>query len=413
MDSVISKILFQNWQRKAVAIASALILWFFVNRSITDTKTIPNVPIRIINLPPEKTIVGLLPNRLLSKRVTLTLNGTKDIIQELEPGDVEVLLDVSSADSNEWVVQIGKKNLISLNPSINLTNHITQVAHSEVILKLSRLVTAKIPVTVMPPLGEAPTGYEYLDIWPQKLTQSVCGAEEEIQSLKSEGLKLTINLSDITKGDLDNLKTSQSNMHDDEVSFLVPEKWRKVVLPVFNHIVEEINDPEAQSLRIDFLRKEVLSLNKELPIRVFYPIENSSIINPSTHPLALNDFVLKKNDLTFCSMPLYIHDVSRLFLNIISENLGIVVVAAPKNERDVLLWSLEIIDPHELEDRYVAFLLANTKQGQSASFKRREAVLRKRFREYMARLRVYTSQEKKLHLECILSPDSIKITPVK
>ncbi len=413
MDSIISRFLFQNWQRKAVAIVSALILWLFVNGSITETKTIPNVPIRIINLPSDKTIAGLLPNRLLSKRVTLTLSGTKDVIQELEPGDLEVLLDVSSADSNEWVVKINKKNLISLNPSIDLTHHITLVEHSELILKLSRLVTAKIPITIMPPIGESPSGYEYLDIWPQKLTQSVSGAEEEIQTLRNEGLKLTINLSDITKTDLDNLKPSQANMHDDEVSFTVPEKWRKVNIPVLNNVMEEINDPEAQSLRIDFLRKEILALNRELPIRAFYPMENSDAINPRTHPLGMNDLIHKKNDIALFSTPLYVRDVSRLFLNIISENLGMVVVAAPKSERDVLLWSLEIVDPHELEDRYVAFLLANTKPGQSASFKRREAMLRKRFREYMARLRVYTSQEKKLHLECTLEANSIKVIPVK
>src|ERR1700733_13121884 len=117
MESLISYIFWNNWQRKLMALLTALVIWFFVSHSITETKTIRNVPIRISNLPAEKTILGLLPNGILSKRITLTLSGAKDVIDEIEPGDVEVNIDASAIDHNDWIVQITKKNLVSLNPA--------------------------------------------------------------------------------------------------------------------------------------------------------------------------------------------------------------------------------------------------------------------------------------------------------
>ncbi|MBA3957504.1 MAG: hypothetical protein H0X51_03795 [Parachlamydiaceae bacterium] len=391
-----------------MALASAVVIWLFVNNSITDTKTVPNVPIRIVNLPADKTVVGLLPNRLLSKRVTLTLSGTKDVIQELEPGDLEVLLDVSSAESDEWVAQISKKNLVSLNPSIDLLHHITQVDHPKFVLKLSPLVTVKIPVKILPPSGEAPIGYEYLDVWPQTLTQTVSGSQEEINMLKEKGLTLSWNLSEITKADLDALETPKyGTVHDDEISYFVPEKWKKLMI---NQGSEEINDPDAQGLRIDFLRKEAHPIGKALPIRVFYPLKNSGTINPTKYPLAINQFVLNKNDITIISKALYVRDVSRLFLEIISENMEINIVAAPSTEREVLQWSLEVIDPHELEDMYVAYLTINSPQETQQSAKQqREIILRKRFHDYMRRLAVYSRPDHRLHLEAVLNGNAIQV----
>lgn len=412
MDSIIYRIFLHNWQRKAVALISALIVWLFVNASITDTKTLPNVPIRIVNLPPDKTIQGLLPNRLLSKRITLTLRGTKDVIQELEPGDLEVLLDVSTADSNDWVVQVTKKNLVSLNPAIDLSHHITEVFHPEFVLKLSPLVTDKIAITVLTPEGTAPAGYEFLDIWPQKLMQTVSGSQEEIDSLKAAGLELNLNLSDISKADLDALQSTSDQVHNDEINFLVPDKWKRVAISFHNNAMEEINDPDAHDLSIAFLRKSFLKIDNVIPIRVFYPIQSSETVNAKTYPLAINDLIQKKNEVTIFTMPLYVRDVSHLFLDVVREDIEIAIVAAPKSEREILHWSLEVIDPNELEDTYVAFLLTNAKDNPAIA-KRQEAVLRKRFRDYVQRLTLYAAPDQLLHLESRLDQDSIKVQPIK
>lgn len=405
MESI-KAFLFHNWQRKLLALLSAMVIWFFVASSITESKSIPNVPIRIINLPPDKTIVGLLPNRLLSKRVTLTLSGSKDVIEELEPGDLEVLLDVSTADSDEWVVKIGKKNLVSLNPSIDLSHNITQVSHNEFVLKLSPIVTAKIPIKVLNPSGETPAGYEFLDVWPQKLMQTVSGAEEEIQILKNKGLTLSFNLNEISKADLDAIKSVHGNVNSDEISYVVPLKWLKIALPWQTAPIEEINDPEAKNLQIEFLRKSLIPVEKEIQVGIFYPLKNSETINPTTYPLAIQNPIITKNNVPRLSTSLFAKDVSNLFFEIVSDYLQIVIIAAPKTERDQLAWNLIVTDPHELEDIYVAYMISNTK---NVGNKKREQMLRKRFRDYLYKLELYSDEEHKLRLESTLREKDIQV----
>jgi hypothetical protein len=411
METVIYRIFIENWQRKLVALLTGLFIWFFVNHSISETKTIPGVPIHIKNLPSGKTILGLLPNGNLSKRITLTLTGTKDVISDLEAADILVEIDASNIDHDDWVAQISKKNLKSLNPSIDIVRHTSQVEHSEFLIRMRRLVTAKIPITILPPVGEAPQGYEFLDIWPQKLFQTVSGAEEEIQALKNKGLELTLDLSQVTKGDLDSIKNANPMVaQEDEVSFLVPNKWKQVAIPFNNNALEEINDPDAHYLRLDFLRKEFLPIENQVPIRVFFPLKYLETLNPETFKLAPNASIQQAFGLHLLTTPLYVKDVSRLFLNIVRENLEITIVAAPKSEREILHWSLQVINPHELEDTYVAFLIANNKTNKGAPIsKRRETLLRKRFREYMQKLIVYTSPDHKLKLEGTLEGNEIKV----
>lgn len=412
MDSIITKIFINNWPRKLISIIAALVIWLVVNHSIIDTKIIRNVPIRIVNLPIDKTINGLLPNGILSKRITLTLSGTKDVIDELEPGDLEVLIDASSIDHAEWIVQITKKNLISLNPNVDLHNHITQVSNNEFVIKISRLVTAKVPVTINRPIGEPPAGYEFLDVWPQRLLQTITGAENEVHKIKDNGLEVTFNLNEITKEELDGIKTSQQGLQNDEVSFFVPNKWKHVAVPFYNTIFEEINDPEAQTIRIDFLRQEFLPVERQIPIRVFYPLKNAAKINPDTFPLQTTPPIILKDGLTALKTKLFAKDVSRLFLDVVSDNIEIVIIASPTTERELLQWSVEVIDPHQLENTYLAFLFANSANQKNSAMplsKKREQQLRKRFREYLQKFTLYTDPEQKLLLEFRLGENKITV----
>ncbi|MFQ5729036.1 MAG: YbbR-like domain-containing protein [Waddliaceae bacterium] len=400
MEPLIARLLFQNWQRKGVALLTAVVVWIFVNQSITDTKTISNVPIRVINLPNDKTIIGLLPNGYLSQRATLALGGSRDIIQELEQGDFEVLLDASTAENDDWVAQITKKNLVSLNPAIDLRHHIKYVTHPEFVITLSQLVTEKVPIFVKKPIGNPPQGYEFLNIWPERLTQTISGPIEEIRNLKVKGLRLTLDLNKITKAELDDLKHSKKPGHDDEISFPVPERNKQVSIPFRNNIAVEINGPEAKNLRIDFLRKRLLPIGKEVPIIVYYPLKYSDTINPDTHVLAESDEVHIRNGIFLFKQPLFVRDVSQLFLDIIRENIEIVIVAAPTSERLVLQWSLEVIDPREMEDTYVAFVMAEQKEAgiHASDLRSREEILRRRFHEYMQKLLLYTASGEKLNL---------------
>ena len=398
-----------NWQRKLVALITGLVLWLFVNSSITEQKTISNIPIRVINLPADQTIEGLLPNRLLRKRITLTLHGTKNVIQELEPSDLEVVLDASAVDSKDWVVKIGKKNLVSLNPSIDLLHHITQVNHSEFVLKMSPLVSVKIPITISVLGGEGPNGYKYLDFWPQILMQTVNGSEEEVRQIKEKGLELVLNLSEITQSDLDNLATPQTP-YGDEVSFLVPAKWQKIRIPDFYNLTEEINDPEAQNLHINFLKRKLIPLNKEVAVSIFYPLKNIAMINPITFSLVANELIEKRNELFFLRAHLYAMDVSHQFLQVVQDNFLISIIALPRNEREVLPWSWGIVNIEDLENLYVSFMLA---QMTTKYFKKREALLRARFKNYQESLVFYTSLEHKLSIESSLSEKEIKVNSIR
>lgn len=412
MESIITKLFLNNWQRKLVAVLTAIVIWFFVSNSITETKTIRNVPIRISNLPADRTIVGLLPNGILSKRINLTLSGSKDVIDELEPGDLEVNIDASAIDHADWIVLINKKNLVSLNPNIDLANNITSVNHTEFVIKLNRLVTAKIPITILPPTGEAPPGYEFLDLWPQKLLQTVSGPEEEINKLKAKGLEVTFDLGEIQKADLDNIKSPIQGGNNNEISYIVPSKWKQVMIPFRNHAIEDINDPDAASLRIDFLRQEFLPVDRNIPISIFYPAKNLATINPLTVKLEGGEQVLLKNGLYLFTLPTHVKNVSRLFLDIVRDNLEIDIAAAPKGEREILQWSLEIINPHDLEETYVAYHLANAgalKHSNNSMLKKREALFRKRFREYMYRMSLFASPDHKLNIESMIQDDKLKI----
>lgn len=410
---MIHRFFINNWQRKIVAIVTAIVIWYFVNHSILDTKVIPNIPIRIEHLPNDKTIQGLMPNGLLSRRVTLTLTGSKDIIDSLEPGDIEVLLDASTADHDEWIVHIAKKNLVSLNPDIDLSHHVTSVDHTDFVIKLSKLITAKVPVTIMPPRGESPPGFEYLDYWPQKLTQNVSGPEEDVNKLKLKGLELTFDLNEISSEDLNAMKSSQGDGYNDEIRYIVPNKWKMVSIPFHNNALEEINDPETQYLRIYFLRKQTLAIKNEIPVTVFYPLENSDKINPETTKLVPSKYLKVKNGIPLFTIPLFVKDVSHLFLNIVRDNLQITLVAAPEKERQFLEWSVQVINPIDLEDTYAAYLISHldsNKNAANAFPKQREELIRKRFREYMEQLVLYTDHETKLAIESIIEEGKISIT---
>lgn len=405
MEQLIVRFFVENWKRKVISLFAALFVWYFVSYSIQETMTIHNIPVRVINVPKDKTVIGLLGNGYLESRVTLTLTGTKDVVLDLEPGEFEVLIDASTADQDEWVVQLTKKNLVTLNPDVDLVNHITALKHTDFIVKLSKMVVEKVPINIRPPYGSAPEGYEFLDIWPQGLLQNISGPSEEIDKLKLKGLKLLFNLDDITKDDLDAIAQKQNDMLVDEISFIVPKNWKRVAIPYHRFASEEINDPDAATLRIDFLKKKLLPLAKDIPIEVYYPTKNSDTVNPMTYSLALTEEIHETNGLTVFSYPLYVRDVSRTFLNIVRDYVKIVIVATPKGERDKLMWTVQVINPRELEETYVNKVMATQEdlKNEGPRPKRlRETLLKKRFREYLHRLTLYTALEEKLNLTATL-----------
>ncbi len=407
MERLLKKIFVDNLQRKVIAILSAVVLWFMIHNSITTTRTFTHVPIRVVNLAADKTIRGLMPNGILDRKLALTLTGNKDIIERLEPGDFEVVIDASGKPT-EWIVQVAKKNLVSLNPDIDLIHSVTQLSQSEFVLRLSRLLTDKIPVYITHPKGEPPEGYQFLDIWPQKLSHTVSGPEEDVKALQAKGLELTFDLNDITLEDLNSLASSQS-VQGDEVSFNVPDSWKRVQIPFLHDIKQEINGPDAKNLHIDFLRKDLISLDCEVPIRVFYPLGTVNTINPHTYPLVASDGLNEREGIYAITEPLYVDDVSRLFLDIVRNHIEVVIIASRKDPREPLQTSVEFVDPQALEEQYVKLLLATTKEIVGSQAVQRQQALRLRFREYMQRFSLLFDKNKPFVVKAFITPSGIVV----
>ncbi len=115
-----------NWLRKLLSLILAMIIWMVVNHSMTSTKVVQNIPVRVVHLPPGKTIAGMQASGILHERVTLSLQGNKSALDEISEKDLEVVLD-AAGKPNEWVAVIGKKEIVSLNPDFNPLKAISKV----------------------------------------------------------------------------------------------------------------------------------------------------------------------------------------------------------------------------------------------------------------------------------------------
>lgn len=410
MEGMIGHIFLHHWQRKIVAVLTAVIVWFAVHNSISTTRVIPSVPIRIVNLASNKTIPGLLPNGLLTKRISVTLTGDKDILGSIGTNDLEVIVDASGMP-DFFTPKIGRKNVVSTNPEIDLFHNVTRVSATDFSIKMSRLITAQIPVVVLPPVGEAPKGYQFLDVWPQKLYHTVSGPEEEIEELRTRGLELVFDLNAVTAWELDELGRSQEDLQTDEISYMVPSRWKQVAIPCLNNELQEISDPDAQGLRIDFLKNDLLPLDHELPVTVFYPVGTSGTLNPTTAPLAAGEVIQDYNGVTRLAIPCYLRDVSRLFVELVREHLAVTIMASSDVTSQELPWCVQLLDTKKLEDQYVQWLLPGHTLGKMnlEQPSHRENYLRHRFREYAQRLQLFTGSGQRLDLVAELSQGAITL----
>lgn len=399
MRTLLKNLFLSNWPRKSLSIILAIIIWFVVNKSLTTTKTIPNVPVRIENIPPGKTIADMQSNGILNRRVNLTVTGSKTLLEDLTSNDIEVVFDASDKEG-EWIATINKRNIQTDNPDINISHGISKVATQNFLIKLTKLVTEKIPIIITQPIGEAPKGYQFLDIWPYQLYITVSGPEDTVKKLKSRGLNLTFNLNDISKANLDDLRTSSNQEHSDVVSYFVPNYWKQISLPLLSPTPIEINDPDAKFLRIDFLRYELLKVDSAVPVALFFPPSKIGSLSPQKIHLTPNQLLENRNGLKVITTPLYAKGVSSFFLEIMKDMLQLMILVTPKEEGECLDWSVQFINSGILEDRYVHILMSDVSDEEVRDLQPRvrEEYLRNRFRSYMNRFELYTSDNDKFEI---------------
>ena len=277
----------------------------------------------------------------------------------------------------------------------------------DLFIKLSKLVTEEIPVTLTPPIGEPPKGFRFLDIWPRHLYQKVSGPAEQVQGLKKQGLELTFNLNKITAAELSALEDVQGK----EISYFVPEEWKQVTVPFRDYAHEPLNDPRAAYLQLDFLKQELVALDTQLPIALFFPVKYSDTFNPQTYSLAPGTLVEEKNGLELFTTPLYAHDVGRLFLDTVKDNMQLTIIVVPKEVEETLEWAIEFINLDALAKRYVTASLQELEvNGDEQQPKYTEEYFRNRFHKYIRQFILYTEDDKPLELQATLNKNKIDLS---
>lgn len=391
MISLLKAFFLNNWPRKFFSLLIAILVWYGVNQSLTTTITVSNVPVRIVNIPPGKTVEGIQQDDVLKKRIVLTITGNKSKLSEVSSSDFEVIID-ASGKRNKWIEAIGKKNLHSLNPDLSVTQAISKVSRKSVSVELTKLVTEKIPITITQPIGEAPKGYKFLDIWPYQLFITVSGPENAIKKVKSRGVKLTFNLNDISKAQLDDLASKVEGKEKDVVSFFVPREWKYVRLPDLSQNEIEINDTNARHLRIDFLRNELIPIENLLPISLFFPSSTASIENPEKLSIDTSSpLILSQYGMTFIGKQLYASSVSELFVEVIRDTLELLLVIGPNAPNGSFPFTLQFVNHRTLEDKFVSMQLSDVPHDEHPEI--REEYLRNRFRNFMNRMQLFQSDK--------------------
>ena len=164
----------RNWLQKLVSLGFAIIIWALANQSITVTRTFHNIPVRVIDLTPEQTVIGLQANGLLKKKVAMMITGNKSVIEKLRPTNLEIVISAKGR-TESWIETINPYNLVCLDSDIHLRKNIKSVTSEDIFIRLTQFVTEDISVTITKPIGRAPKVYEDLDVWPKYLVQKVSG----------------------------------------------------------------------------------------------------------------------------------------------------------------------------------------------------------------------------------------------
>ncbi|NGX28444.1 MAG: hypothetical protein K940chlam1_00623 [Candidatus Anoxychlamydiales bacterium] len=414
MKSLLKKIFIDNWQRKLLALILSLIVWVFINHSLSNTKTISNVGVRVINLGEGRTIKGIQRNGILSESATLHITGNNNILNQISASDLEVLLDLKDQDK-DFTAIITKEHIISKNAHLNIDRAIKKIKPHKLNINFSKLVKEKIDLLIAKPIGEVPKGYQFLDVWPNKFYITVSGPEEVVKNIKAKGLQLCFNLSDISEKELSTIETAHKRGKKDVVSFFVPTFWKKINISDISSYPLEIDDPKVKALRIDFIKKDFIPINTPIEVDLFFPLKSSDKLNPNEITLANNDFVKKINGINQITTPLYAQGISELFMDIIKEKMHIVILVEQKEDSENLEWNIQPVLPLELEKVFVKKLLSEETEEESKEHHSylKEEYLNARFRAYLNRFRLWLSSKEKLNLKITLENNQVVIVSEK
>lgn len=405
--------LLDHWQLKLFALCGALIVWFTVNKSILAKTTVRNVPIKVINISEGRAVKDLLPSGYLAQGVDLTIYGVKNLIESVDASDIEIRIDISGYE-DDLVLSLRKTDLYSLSTDIDVTKVIQNIDPTTIIIRQSQVVTADVPIGILPPKGFAPRGFQFLDIWPIQLSQKIKGPEDVVRKVESSGLTLQFNLSSITPSLLKRLGEAGSS--DDEISLKIPEGWKQVFTFPLRERYQSINDPKANLLSINFLIEKAIPFTQSIPIYVYYSSDKLAELNSKTLPLASSDYLSIREGYYYLSVPLFVKNVSQTFLNIVQDYLQFVVVAHTNIDGVKLDWSLHFVNPKRLEERYIDVVMSQENKeytslslDQDEILKSRKLYLKNRFKDYMKRFELYLNEQQRAEFVFKINDSEIKL----
>lgn len=387
----------KNWPKKVLSILLAVIIWSLINKSLSTTKVISNIPVRVKNVPEKKALSQANLSHVLNKRAKVSLQGYKGSLDSLTAEDFEIVIDARDKPS-QWSEKISKYHLRSTNPSVSL-QQVNQASAEPIDVKITQLVTKKIPIIVTRSMGSAPVGYEFLNIWPTRLYMSVSGPEEVLEKLEKRGYSFTYNLSNIPEAELNVLLHDTSETQEGIISYPIPDTYKQIFLPELSSAPLKINDPRAKELRVYLLKDEFLPFPGKLPISLHVAPEALAKATANQLKIKTSTLVTRQKGIPVFAKSLMVKGVSKHFLAVVKNNVRLLVSVNDKDMTSITT-SLQFINPRILEDDFVSYCLQNKvcKHLESMSPLLADDYLRNRFKTYMATMQLFHDKEHKVEL---------------
>jgi len=374
------KWLIEHWPRKLVAILGAALIWVTMSVSDKAQRTFPAVPVVLTNEPDgaalESAQIPGLPSGLT---IPVTLEGSSDELHMLRPDELRVVTDAAE-HAETWVASLGIGNIRRGKTLEKLPDGLRLVGPFEVLLRMGSAETVELPVLLVPPPeSTAPSGYEVVGVYPQRLTVNVHGPRKWLQQVADTGVALQVSWSHLPQTGQQSLR-EQVNRGFNEIVIGLPLSQLSLSLPFVTSPLRLSSDL-TDELEIVMVRKRSLNLAEKLPIQVQYPAASIEQLNIQTAPLTAGDAVEVKYGQPFLSYPLKMIGVSTDFLQAITPFLTVQVVCAPDTQTGFLPVEIELSTISAARKEFLS--IVRRRQPRTPS-----AMLNARFDTYRKRLKI-------------------------
>lgn len=134
-----------------------------------------------------------------------------------------------------------------------------------------------------------------------------------------------------------------------------------------------------------------------------------STVNPQVYTLDPKDPIVLNQGIFQVNIPLYVKEVSRLFLDVVKNNLAITITMTPNSVLSPLGWAIEFMDEKTLEDTFLKETIAQEYGILHDLALIDEVSIRHRFREYLRKLSLFTKDGSPLNLSAEIQDNKVII----